>query len=162
MLISTTLSTQAFLVPCPYLLTSVDHELYNSLHSLKFGAHILASPHGCDGIGQRSWLIRVGKESIFDCIFPFLFSILFELWARRKAKCHYVYFCVSSCRAGYARFDRGRSCAVCRSGYLPQLDCANCRPTMSKICLHDSGRPRKDKTSCSMICCGADSDGRVV
>ena len=162
MLISTNPPTQPFLTPCPYLLASVDHELYNSLHSLKFRAHILASPHRCDGIGQRSRLIRVGKKSIFDCIFSFLFSILLELWAQRKGKCHYLSFCVSSCRAGYARFDRGRSCVVCRSGCLPQLDCASFRPTMSRSCLHDSGWPRKEKTSSSMFCCGADSDLGVV
>ena len=63
---------------------------------------------------------------------------------------------------GYARFDRGRSCAVCRFGYLPQLDCASFRPTMSNFCLHDSGRPRKEKTSSSMICCVANSALEVV
>ena len=148
--------------PCAYLLSSIDHELYNSLDSLIFRAHILASPHWCDGVGQRSWLVRVRKEAIFDGIFPFLFSILLELWARRKAKCHYVCLRVSSCRVKYIPFDRHRSCAACRFGYLPRLGCANSRPTDSTFCLRDSGSRRKGKTGSSMIYCGGDSDWEVV
>lgn len=148
----------AILPSLPYLLASVDHELYNSLDSLIFRTHILAGPHWCNGMGKRSWLFRVRKKPIPDSILPLLFPILLELWTRGKAKCHYVCLRVSSCRAEYIPFDRGRSCAACRSGYLPRLGCASSRPTDSTFCLHDSERPRTRRTSSSMICCGADSD----
>lgn len=151
----------AILSSLAYLLTSVDHELYNSLDSLIFRAHILASPHWCNGMGQRSWLFRVGKKPVLDSIFPLLFPILLELWTRGKAKCHYVCLRVSSCRAEYIPFDRGRSCAACRSGYLPRPGCASFPPTDSTFCQRDSGRPRTGKMGSSMICYGADSDREV-
>lgn len=160
--INTILPTEPLSYHCPYLLCSIDHELYNSLNSFIFRAHILTSPHRCNGIGQRSWLVRVRKKAILDCIFPFLFSILLELWVRREAKCHYVCLRVSSCRGEYVPSDRDRSCAACRSGYLPQLGRANSRPKDSTFCLRDSGRPRPRKTGSSMICCGGDSDWEVV
>lgn len=147
---------------CPYLLISIDHELYNPLDSFIFRAHILASPHRCDGMGQRSWLIRVCKKAIPDCSFPFLFSILFELWARRRAKCHYVCLRVSSCRVKYVQSDKDRSCAACKSGYLPRLGCASSRSTNLNVCLRGSGMQRKEKTGSSMIWSGADSDWEVV
>ena len=77
--ISTNFPMRPFNFRFPYLLASIDHELYNPLDSLIFRAHILAGPHWCDGISQRSWLVWVRKKAIRDCILPFLFSILLEL-----------------------------------------------------------------------------------
>ena len=64
-------------------------------------------------------------------------------------------------RAGYIPFDRGRSCAACRSGYLPRPGCASFRLTDLIFCQRDSGRLRIGKMGSSMICCGADSDREV-
>ena len=150
------------LFSCPYLLIPIDHELYDPLNSLVFRAHILASPNWRDGIGKRSWLVRIRKKAILDCIFPFLFSVLLELWARREAKSHYVCLRVSSCRARYVPFDKGRSCAACRSDYLPRPGCASPRPTHLMFYLRDSGTPRKGGTGSSLICCAVDSDWEEV